>query len=92
MLVQDRTGGHQQCGETWPCTADCLFLHKDDDSFSLEVRDDGIGFDAALPAEGLGLASMHERVRFFGGTLEIKSQPDEGTELNATLPVTSALS
>jgi hypothetical protein len=37
----------------------------------LQVRDDGIGFDLARPAEGLGLPSLRERVRFVGGRLEI---------------------
>jgi len=64
-----------------------VFLQKEDGSLLLKVRDDGIGFDQGRPAEGLGLASMRERVRFVGGIREIKSQPDEGTELNAIVPL-----
>jgi len=62
-----------------------VFLQKQEDCLSLKVRDDGIGFDLTRPAEGLDLASMHERVRFVRGRLEVKSQPDEGTELSVTL-------
>jgi signal transduction histidine kinase len=69
-----------------------VFLRRQEDCFSLQVRDDGIGFDLARPAEGLGLASMRERVRFVGGRLEIKSHPDEGTELNATVPLIAGAS
>ena len=66
-----------------------VFLQNEVDRLSLRVRDDGIGFDMAHPADGLGLASMRERVRFVRGRLEIKSQPDEGTELHTTVPLTA---
>src|SRR5215471_21692282 len=39
-----------------------VFLRRQEDCFSLQVRDDGIGFDLVRPAEGLGLASMRERL------------------------------
>jgi len=64
-----------------------VLLRKQEDCFSLKVHDDGVGFDITRPVEGLGLASMHERVRFVGGILEIRSRPDEGTELNAMVPL-----
>lgn len=64
-----------------------VFLQTEVDGLSLKVRDDGAGFDPARPANGLGLASMHERLRFVGGRLEIRSRPDEGTVLKATVPL-----
>lgn len=58
----------------------------------LEVADDGAGFDRDAPGwkAGLGLASMEERARLLGGTLEIASRPGAGTRIRATLPVTTA--
>lgn len=49
----------------------------------LQVRDFGIGFDPALKADGLGLATMHERLGMVGGTLSIESSLGNGTHLRA---------
>ncbi len=51
---------------------------------SLTVSDDGVGFnpDAAL-GSGLGLISMHERMRLVGGTLSVRSSKGAGTCLTA---------
>jgi signal transduction histidine kinase len=56
----------------------------DDDVLRLAVRDDGIG--GADPACGSGLAGLHDRVEAIGGTLRMRSRPDEGTTLLAELP------
>jgi signal transduction histidine kinase len=36
---------------------------------------------------GIGIRSMEERLRSFGGQLEISSRPREGTTINAWLPL-----
>jgi hypothetical protein len=56
----------------------------DDDVLRLAVRDDGIG--GADPARGSGLAGLYDRVEAIGGTLRMRSRPDEGTTLLAELP------
>jgi two-component system sensor histidine kinase UhpB len=66
-----------------------VVLRMGKDHVSLTVRDDGTGFDLARPAQGLGLVSMHERLRFLGGRLEVKSRLGAGTELDAALPLVS---
>ncbi|MDB6164019.1 MAG: histidine kinase, gyrase and HSP90-like ATPase family protein [Xanthomonadaceae bacterium] len=55
----------------------------------LQVIDDGRGFDAAVAATagGSGLGGMRERLRLYGGTLEIRSSPGGGTRLRATIPL-----
>ena len=54
---------------------------------TLEVADDGTGFDPDGVYPGhLGLRSMHERVERLGGTLEIESAPDLGTRIVARVP------
>ncbi|WP_342667492.1 sensor histidine kinase [Deinococcus pimensis] len=56
---------------------------------TLEVRDDGQGFDPDLvsgrvsSAGGLGLAQMRERVESLGGRYEVLSRPGEGTVVRA---------
>jgi len=55
----------------------------------LQVRDDGQGFDPALPASqgaGLGLPSMRERAELFGGRLTVTSRPGGGTLVEASIP------
>ena len=53
---------------------------------SIEVQDDGRGFDPAEPRTGFGLLGMRERVELAGGTLEITAGPGAGTRIVATLP------
>jgi two-component system, NarL family, sensor histidine kinase DegS len=58
------------------------------------VRDDGIGFDlrAALASNnerGFGLINMRERLKFVGGTCVITSSPNQGSEVLATVPLTT---
>lgn len=61
-------------------------------SISLEVRDDGGGFDVDRAVAGaarngrLGLVGMSERARLLGGILDIESEPGKGTRISATLP------
>jgi PAS domain S-box-containing protein len=73
-----------------------IALRADARRIVLEVRDDGIGFDAqrALEAEArkgkgahLGLLSMRERTALFGGTLEVRSIAGRGTTITARLPL-----
>lgn len=55
------------------------------------IRDDGVGFDAAVVArrrgQELGLKGMRERVSGVGGALTIRSICGLGTELIATIPL-----
>lgn len=58
----------------------------------LEIGDDGVGFDA-LAVEGssghYGLVGMRERARLAGGSLEVFSQPGQGTRLAAQFPLSA---
>lgn len=56
-----------------------------DDEVSVEVSDDGRGFDTVATTEGFGLIGLRERVYLAGGTLELASGP-EGTTVRARLP------
>jgi signal transduction histidine kinase len=60
--------------------------------FHLTVSDRGVGFDAeaARKGTGLGLTSMHERLRLVGGELLIDSQPKGGTTIHARVPFSSS--
>ena len=59
---------------------------EQDGHITIEVRDEGRGFDPTEPRRGFGLLGMRERVELTGGTLEIDSLPGAGTACTATLP------
>jgi signal transduction histidine kinase len=58
------------------------------DRLELTVADDGKGFVEAHEHERFGLSGLRERVELAGGEMTIKSAPERGTTLRATLPVT----
>lgn len=68
-----------------------LSLHRQDGVISLEVVDDGIGFNpAALPAgtpRGLGLLGMRERLAMINGALTLETAPGRGTRVVACAPL-----
>jgi PAS domain S-box-containing protein len=60
-------------------------------SLRVEIEDDGRGFDSTMTREYLrqgrvGLASMRERVELANGTFVVRSTPNRGTSIVATLP------
>lgn len=63
-----------------------IFLTADAAAVTLEVRDDGRGFDRTGGAS-LGLASMRDRARAVGGRLLLRSRPEGGTAVRLEVPV-----
>jgi len=62
-------------------------LGRDFEGITLELSDDGVGFDANGDFPGhLGLKSMRERVSRQSGTLEIASGPGKGVRIFARVP------
>jgi two-component system, NarL family, sensor histidine kinase DevS len=53
---------------------------------TVEVTDDGGGFERADVSRGFGLVGMEERVALVGGTLVVDSKPGRGTRVRAELP------
>ena len=65
-------------------------LWRDAEGLRLEIRDDGVGFEAqaaGAPDQGdhVGLHIMGERAARIGGVLNIHSQPGGGTEVSLRL-------
>jgi nitrate/nitrite-specific signal transduction histidine kinase len=67
----------------------CVAIKVVDDGSGVRiaVRDDGRGFDPTVARGGFGLKRIRERVELFGGSLEIVSAVDGGTEVRAAIPV-----
>jgi signal transduction histidine kinase len=63
------------------------------DLVSLDVRDDGRGFDPVRVhpsgSRGRGLAGIRSRARALGGELAVESAPGEGTTVALSLPLTT---
>jgi signal transduction histidine kinase len=55
------------------------------DSLTLELGDNGQGFDPTQPPQGFGLQGMRERAQLIGGLLQIQTQLGKGTCLRVTL-------
>ncbi len=62
-------------------------LARDGDAATLEVTDDGVGFEAETPRVGLGLRNMRERAFVAGGRLHVRSAPGRGTTVRLELPL-----
>ena len=64
-----------------------LSLHNLDTYISVQVRDDGIGFDKSkVDGTHHGLIGMQHRVEALGGKLVVTSMPGYGTHILATVP------
>ncbi len=66
-----------------------ISLKKDNNTLILKIQDNGKGIEAdeMFAPSSLGLMGMRERVRPFGGNLNITGTPKRGTSLKVTLPV-----
>ena len=53
---------------------------------SIEIKDNGVGFDLTARKEGIGLKNMRERTEEMGGLFSITSLPEKGTKINLQLP------
>jgi signal transduction histidine kinase len=85
-LVQEALGNAVKHAE--PRVVD-VRLQGGEEKVTVEVRDDGKGFDPDLAKSrhGMGLALMRERVEELGGGFALMSELGEGTVVIATLPV-----
>jgi signal transduction histidine kinase len=72
-------------------TAISVTLRLDPSSLVLSVKDNGCAIaTAAEIREGFGLVNMRARAKKLNGSLEIRSAPDQGTNILVTLPVSSS--
>jgi signal transduction histidine kinase len=65
-------------------------IRRDGDTLSVDVRDDGQGFDAdQIKTRGAGLPSLRARATRLGAALHIVSSPESGTRLSFDAPLSS---
>ena len=69
---------------------------KIDGGIVITLEDKGVGFDVEevrkrdIHKSGMGFFSIEERLRLFGGKLEIHSEPNKGTQVTITIPMSEA--
>jgi PAS domain S-box-containing protein len=62
---------------------------RDKTEVHLTIEDDGNGFEATSPTQGMGLLGMRERVIALEGRFEFHSQPGKGARVEASIPLSS---
>jgi signal transduction histidine kinase len=91
-LLRIAQGALSNVGEHAAATRAALTLTCLEDQISLDIADNGRGFDpdhppAAGRTRGHGLPAMRVRARQSGGVLTVESTPGEGTVVSVALPV-----
>ena len=83
QLVREALSNVGRHGAATTCR---VSLRTGEAGLSLEVDDDGRGFDVDTTTWGMGLRNLRERVESLGGSLQVESTPGEGTTVRATFP------
>ena len=55
-----------------------ISMDEDENEFEISIRDDGIGCEEEIKADGFGILGMRERANLIGGDLDVQSQKGEG--------------
>ncbi|NOS96941.1 MAG: HAMP domain-containing protein [Methylotenera sp.] len=61
-------------------------VKQDEQSITLFIEDNGVGFDPTIPARGFGLAGMKERVQGLMGEMKVESSLNQGAKMTVVLP------
>jgi signal transduction histidine kinase len=69
------------------CSTVAIALRATASELSLEVTDDGVGFDLAHGTEGNGLGSMRRRAGRLGASLDVVSARGAGTSVRLRMPI-----
>lgn len=64
-----------------------MHLHYDEVYLSIEINDNGRGFDLNKKTPGTGLQNIHKRTLLLNGKLEINSFENTGTEVKIKIPL-----
>ncbi|MFI5180258.1 MAG: two-component regulator propeller domain-containing protein [Thermoanaerobaculia bacterium] len=70
------------------CTRASVRIHAAPEEISLEIEDDGAGFDASASSpKGRGLGNMRARALAMGGIFRVESRPSGGTRILVRVPL-----
>jgi signal transduction histidine kinase len=87
LLVQEAISNAVQHGRARHISVE---VTQGADRLTVQVRDDGEGFDPSSRAGGAGLLGMRERARRLGGQVTVASTRGQGTEITLVVPHAAA--
>lgn len=67
-------------------TVRVTLAYLEDEPVTLNIMDDGVGFDPALPNAGFGLDGVRARAEQVGGVAVVDSSPGQGTSVRVEVP------
>lgn len=62
-------------------------VQKEEEGYTIQIRDDGRGFDATTVKRNMGLTNMQHRIHLLKGSIQIQSSPGNGTDVKLYLPL-----
>jgi PAS domain S-box-containing protein len=77
------------------CRSVDFHMRQDGNRLLVSIKDDGVGFcleevsRREVDRRGMGMFIIHERTRAINGTLEVRSSPNQGTQVLLTVPLTT---
>ncbi|MCU0571283.1 MAG: sensor histidine kinase, partial [Oculatellaceae cyanobacterium Prado106] len=72
---------HAKATDIW------VTIHQTEQGITLDLIDNGIGFDPTTYKPGFGIQGMMERVQLLGGQFDIQTEIAQGTQIRITLPL-----
>lgn len=64
-----------------------ILLRVKGNQVELSITDNGKGFDPLQTPRGIGLSNIHERTRFYNGTVVVKASKGYGCTLKVSIPL-----
>jgi signal transduction histidine kinase len=61
--------------------------HQTNQGITINIIDDGIGFDSDIVTPGFGLQGIIERTQLLGGQFDLQTKPGQGTQIRITIPL-----
>lgn len=68
-----------------------LNISQNENKLTVEINDDGIGFNIQRIKTGIGLKNMKTRMESIDGKFKITSKKDKGTQINLIIPLKKAI-
>ncbi|NJM32468.1 MAG: hypothetical protein HC848_05885, partial [Limnobacter sp.] len=62
-----------------------LAASKEKDTIVIKIKDNGKGFESGKNSSGVGLKNLKSRSKMINASLDIQSQPGEGTEVTIAI-------
>lgn len=62
-------------------------LQAGEEDLTVQIADDGVGFDPSIKSKGIGLRNIESRISLHGGKMVLASAPGEGCTLSVRIPL-----